>query len=30
MVFELEQKAEQGSAPLEVTIAAPIGIITKG
>ena len=30
IVFELEQKAEQGSSPLEVTIATPIGIITKG
>ena len=30
MVFELEQKAEQGSSPLEITIAEPIGVITKG
>lgn len=30
IVFELEQKAEQESSPLEVTIAAPVGFITKG
>lgn len=30
IVFELEQKAEQGSAALEITIAEPIGVITKG
>ena len=30
IVFELEKKAEQESSQLEITIAAPIGIITKG
>ena len=30
IVLELEQKAEQGSSPIEITIAAPIGIVTKG
>jgi hypothetical protein len=30
LVFELEQKPEQGSSPLEVTIAAPMWTLTKG
>lgn len=30
LVFELEQKPEQGSSPLEVTIGSPLWMITKG
>ena len=30
LVFELEQKPDQGSAPLELTIGAPLWMLTKG
>lgn len=30
LVFELDQKTEQATSPLELTIAAPIWVLTKG